>query len=88
MLAVGHTNLQIYNVAGKRVRRRTYSIKSCEKDVIIKQLREENEKYKNAHKKIKMFTKWNKRSNTSSMNDIDSIISVIEELYGDSAFEK
>ena len=53
MLAVGHTNLQIYNVAGKRVRRRTYSIKSCEKDVIIKQLREENEKYKMLIKKLR-----------------------------------
>ena len=58
-----------------------------EKDTRIKELEEENRRYKVSYKKMQLLASWNLRSNKSAIKDINNIIDIMEDLYGETAFE-
>lgn len=53
----------------------------------VKQLREQIVVYRNATRKMKTLALWNLRSTRSALKDVQEMIDVIEDLYGESAFE-
>jgi hypothetical protein len=54
----------------------------------VRQLREQVRLYKNATRKMKTLALWNLRSTKSALKDVQEMIDVIEDLYGDSAFDE
>jgi hypothetical protein len=58
-----------------------------EKDTRIKELEEENRRYKVSYKKMQLLASLNLRSNKSAIKDINNIIDIMEDLYGETAFE-
>lgn len=54
----------------------------------VRQLREQVRLYKNATRKMKTLALWNLRSTKSALKDVQEMIDVIEDLYGESAFDE
>lgn len=54
----------------------------------VKQLREQVQLYRTATMKMKTLALWNLRSTRSALKDVQEMIDVIEDLYGETAFEK
>ena len=54
----------------------------------VKQLREQVQLYRTATTKMKTLALWNLRSTRSALKDVQEMIDVIEDLYGETAFEK
>ena len=53
----------------------------------VKQLRDQIAIYRNTTRKMKTLALWNLRSTRSALKDVQEMIDVIEDLYGESAFE-
>ena len=53
----------------------------------VKQLREQVQLYRTATMKMKTLALWNLRSTKSALKDVQEMIDVIEDLYGETAFE-
>jgi|TARA_B110000503_G_scaffold76759_1_gene118397 hypothetical protein len=91
------TPLCIYNTANneskrpKHTRKHYYGIgKSTIElaNIELCQLRTQVVKYKREQVKLKRLTEFNLRSTKSSLRDIQETLEIIEDLYGDEAFEK
>ena len=54
----------------------------------VKQLREQVQFYRTATMKMKTLASWNLRSTKSALKDVQEMIDVIEDLYGETAFEE
>ena len=54
----------------------------------VKQLREQVQLYRTATMKMKTLALWNLRSTKSALKDVQEMIDVIEDLYGETAFEE
>jgi hypothetical protein len=54
---------------------------------IEERLRKDIVKYKTANNKIKTLAKWNLRSTRSALKDIEEMLEVIEDLYGEDTYE-
>jgi hypothetical protein len=54
---------------------------------IEERLRKDIVKYKTANNKIKTLAKWNLRSTRSTLKDIEEMLEVIEDLYGEDTYE-
>lgn len=54
----------------------------------VKQLRDQIAIYRNTTRKMKTLALWNLRSTKSALKDVQEMIDVIEDLYGESAFEE
>ena len=64
----------------------------CSKRPIVKvnieeRLRKDIVKYKTANNKIKTLAKWNLRSTRAALKDIEEMLEVIEDLYGEDTYE-
>lgn len=70
-----------------KIRPEVHEIPCKEKDARIKELEEENRRYKVSYKKMQLLASWNLRSNKSAMKDINNIIEIMEDIYGETAFE-
>lgn len=54
----------------------------------VKQLRDQIAIYRNTTRKMKTLALWNLRSTRSALKDVQEMIDVIEDLYGEAAFEE
>ena len=54
---------------------------------IEERLRKDIVKYKTANNKIKTLAKWNLRSTRAALKDIEEMLEVIEDLYGEETYE-
>ena len=73
-----------------RVRRRVYAVNSPkvnEDTVKIKKLEKEVDRYKKANKKLRMIASWNLRAAQSAFKDSENILQILDDLYGDDAYE-
>jgi len=94
MLAI--TPFRIYNTANneskrpKHIRKRQFVVKKPEyfDPVEIHRLREQVSKYKRGQAKLKRLAQWNMRSAKSSIKDIQETLEILEDLYGDEAFDE
>jgi hypothetical protein len=57
-------------------------------EVTIRQLTSQITEYKTANKRLKMLALWNLRSTRSALKDVEQILEVIEDLYGEESFEE
>lgn len=55
---------------------------------IEQRLQNDLNKYKTANKRLKSLAQWNLRSTKSTLKDIEEMLEVIEDIYGDSAYEE
>ena len=85
MATLCQTPVRIYNTGKRKYRKHKHNAnrsKNCDdKDETIRILKTENEKFRCAHKKIKMLTKWNYRSTRSAMDDVTGVMEILEECY-------
>jgi len=89
------TPIRIYNTANneskrpKHIRKRQFVVNKPEyfDPVEIHRLREQVAKYKRGQAKLKKLAQWNMRSAKSSMKDIQETLEILEDLYGDEAFD-
>lgn len=51
----------------------------------IQELQEIITNYESANKKMKMLAGWNLRATKSALNDIQDILEILEDIYGDGA---
>ena len=89
--------LRIYNTADKdpmkkrvNLRKHRYVINkpSGEVDAVeLHRLREQIAKYRRGQAKLKKLAQWNMRSAKSSIKDIQETLEILEDLYGDEAFD-
>ena len=102
MFALACAPTRIYNSASNeekpkhwrqhpnRVRRRVYAVNSPrvnEDTVKIKKLEKEVDRYKKANKKLRMIASWNLRAAQSAFKDSENILQILDDLYGDDAYE-
>jgi hypothetical protein len=96
MVVLSITPTRIYNSSSnenkrpKHIRKRRYgnAKSSNESDnVELSQLRTQVEKYKRGQAKLKRLAEWNLRSTKSSLMDVQETLDLLEDLYGDEAFE-
>jgi len=86
---------RIYNSANEPtpdLLRRHKTKSPCSKRPIVKvnieeRLRKDIVKYKTANNKIKTLAKWNLRSTRAALKDIEEMLEVIEDLYGEETYE-
>ena len=86
---------RIYNSANEPtpdLLRRHKTKSPCSKRPIAKvnieeRLRKDIVKYKTANNKIKTLAKWNLRSTRAALKDIEEMLEVIEDLYGEDTYE-
>jgi hypothetical protein len=57
-------------------------------EVTIRQLTSQITEYKTANKRLKMLALWNLRSTRSALKDVEQMLEVIEDLYGEESFEE
>ena len=63
------------------------SPKVNEDTVKIKKLEKEVDRYKKANKKLRMIASWNLRAAQSAFKDSENILQILDDLYGDDAYE-
>ena len=90
MLAIAP--LRIYNTADKdpmkkrvNVRKHRYAIN--QPDGEVERLREQISKYKRGQAKLTRLANWNLRSTKSSLRDIRDTLELLDDLYGEMAFD-
>jgi hypothetical protein len=92
MVTLSITPIRIYNTANsekpKRVRKHNFAITKSKDADELHQLRSQIDDYKRAHIKLEKLAKWNLRSTKSSLKDVEDTLRIIEDLYGDEAFQK
>lgn len=89
------TPVRIYNTTNneskrpKHIRKRQFVVHKPEyfDPVEVHRLREQVSKYKRGQAKLKKLAQWNMRSAKSSMKDIQETLEILEDLYGDEAFD-
>lgn len=54
----------------------------------IRELEEELEKYKRVNAKLERMAKWNLRSSQSTLTTTEEMLQVLQDTFGDEAFEK
>ena len=89
------TPVRIYNTANneskrpKHIRKRQFVVHKPDTvdPVEIHRLREQVSKYKRGQAKLKRLARWNMRSAKSSIKDIQETLEILEDLYGDEAFD-
>jgi hypothetical protein len=54
----------------------------------IEKLEHEVDRYKKANKKLRMIASWNLRAAQSAFKDSENILQILDDLYGDDAYEK
>jgi len=54
----------------------------------IRELEEELEKYKRVNAKLERMAKWNLRSSQSTLTTTQEMLQVLQDTFGDEAFEK
>ena len=54
----------------------------------IRELEEELEKYKRVNAKLERMAKWNLRSSQSNLSTTQEMLELLEDTFGDEAFEK
>ena len=89
------TPVRIYNTANneskrpKHIRKRQFVVHKPENfdPVEVHRLREQVSKYRRGQAKLKKLAQWNMRSAKSSMKDIQETLEILEDLYGDEAFD-
>lgn len=54
----------------------------------IRELEEELEKYKRVNAKLERMAKWNLRSSQSNLSTTQEMLQVLQDTFGDEAFEK
>jgi len=57
-------------------------------EVTIRQLTSQITEYKMANKRLKSLAMWNLRSTRSALKDVEQMLEVIEDLYGEESFEE
>jgi hypothetical protein len=55
---------------------------------VEEKLRKDISEYKMANKKLKSLAMWNLRSTRSALKDVEEMLQVIEDLYGEESFEE
>jgi hypothetical protein len=55
--------------------------------VKIEKLEREVDRYKKANKKLRMIASWNLRAAQSAFKDSENILQILDDLYGDDAYE-
>ena len=81
MLAV--TPLRIYNTSNSDKRPKHIRKRSNE----LTRLRQKVSKYEYQREKLRKLAEWNLRSTKSSLKDVQDTIKILEDLYGEDAFE-
>lgn len=101
MFAICATPIRVYNSVEKKPeaapkyrhwRQRAMNpemprVSRCQ-DVTIRQLTSQITEYKTANKRLKMLALWNLRSTRSALKDVEQMLEVIEDLYGEESFEE
>jgi len=57
-------------------------------EVTIRQLTSQITEYKTANKRLKALALWNLRLTRSALKDVEQMLEVIEDLYGEESFEE
>jgi predicted RNase H-like nuclease (RuvC/YqgF family) len=87
MFAISATPIRVYNSVEKKPEaapRRKRSIRDTEE---IRKLQKKVTKYETTNKKLKKLAEWNLRSTKSALKDVQEMLELMEDLYGDDAFE-
>jgi len=62
-------------------------IYNTDNTVKIEKLEREVDRYKKANKKLRMIASWNLRAAQSAFKDSENILQILDDLYGDDAYE-
>lgn len=87
MFAICATPVRVYNSVEKKPEaapRHKRSIRDTEE---IRKLQKKVTKYETTNKKLKKLAEWNLRSTKSALKDVQEMLELMEDLYGDDAFE-
>jgi uncharacterized protein YdcH (DUF465 family) len=101
MFAICATPVRVYNSVEKKpeavpihprhVHRKQYAMKPrCRivRDTAeIEKLQKQVMEYEASNKKLKKLAEWNLRSTKSALKDVQEILEIIEDLYGDQAIK-
>ena len=60
---------------------------NCYDDENAQQLQSQVYKYRNANEKLKRLTTLNLRATKSALKDVEDVLEILQDIYGDSAFE-
>jgi hypothetical protein len=77
--------------SGRTVHRQNFAMspKQTTDDALkIEKLEHEVDRYKKANKKLRMIASWNLRAAQSAFKDSENILQILDDLYGDDAYEK
>ena len=97
MFAICATPVRVYNSVEKKPEYRHWRqratnleiprVSRCQ-EVTIRQLTSQLKEYKTANKRLKSLALWNLRSTKSALKDVEQMLEVIEDLYGEESFEE
>lgn len=97
MFAICATPVRVYNTNEKKPEYRHWRqramnpemprVSRCQ-EVTIRQLTSQITEYKMANKRLKSLAMWNIRSTRSALKDVEQMLEVIEDLYGEESFEE
>ena len=76
--------------SGRTVHRQNFAMSPKEPTndtVKIEKLEREVDRYKKANKKLRMIASWNLRAAQSAFKDSENILQILDDLYGDDAYE-
>lgn len=77
--------------SGRTVHRQNFAMSptpSADDALKIEKLEREVDRYKKANKKLRMIASWNLRAAQSAFKDSENILQILDDLYGDDAYEK
>jgi hypothetical protein len=102
MFAISATPVRVYNSVEKKPEaaprhKPSRHWRQCAADPLRRQAENDHQKicelqqkivnYETANKKMKMLAGWNLRATKSALKDIQDIIEVLEDIYGDKAYD-
>lgn len=77
--------------SGRTVHRQNFAMsptkEPTDNTVKIEKLEREVDRYKKANKKLRMIASWNLRAAQSAFKDSENILQILDDLYGDDAYE-
>lgn len=88
MFATCRAPVRVFNTYEKpKKRSHSYVISRSDELIKMSKLRNEISKYKIAQAKVKTLTSWAIKSTQTTTKELEQILEIIEDIYGEDGFE-